>query len=226
MKYIILILLVFVSSCISTKPANNEKKAKHKLEKYNKGIKNQIKAYPQLISSAYIIKETITISVPGDSLKMTVLLQELEKLKKINNSYNNSSSTLDLKIDSIFYYVSDSVNLNNYKLEIKNLATNVKILNNKNKVLFNEYQKLATQEHIGTYEDSLYLVNYEFKNGILFLDIKNKNKNINVEVDKEVYDIQIKKHFYQDYKFWLIVLIVYFYFFKIHRHLSKLILWK
>jgi hypothetical protein len=77
---------------------------------------------------------------------------------------------------------------------------------------------------MGTYEDSLYQINYIFENGSLSLDIKNKDKVAKTIVDKEVYDISIKKRFWEDFYFWILFFIfLFFYFFKpkIKTYLNK-----
>ena len=224
-KITYLIFFVFFTvSCITTKPAKTLKKAEKNIIKYNKGIQNQIRFYPELVKKAYTVQEIITINVPGDSLKLTLLLQEIDSLKNIKLNIDNNLTELDSNIDEILIVTNDTLDLNLYKSQITNLLQRVKLLNKENTKLFEKYNSLSTMTQMGTYEDSLYQIDYIFENGSLSLDIKNKDKVVKTIVDKEVYDISIKKRFWEDFYFWILFFIfLFFYFFKpkIKTYLNK-----
>jgi len=212
----LLILSLLLVGCISTKPANSVSRAEKRIIKYNTGIQNQIKTFPSLIDKAYVIRETITIEVPGDSLRLNLLLQEIKELNSTVSKYKVNNTYLDTKLDSLNLYLNDSsVDLNIYRNELNRLVIRVRSLNKENQELFEKYQKLATQRQVGVYEDNYYIVDFTFEDGKLLLDIKNKDKIVSTEVDKEVFDISIRRHFWQDLKFWgfFIILLNIIYFF-------------
>lgn len=204
-----IIVLVLAASCVSTRPANNINRAEKRIIKYNTGIQNQIKQFPSLVDKAYKTTEIITIHIPADSLKLTLLLQEIKELQSINSEFKATNTLLDTKLDSLDSYVNNvDIDLNDSRQYISTLLQRVRNLNKENQVLFEKYQQLATMVQEGTYEDDIHLVNFTFKDGLLLLDIVTKEKEIQEEVVTENYNVDIRRHFWQDIKFWGFILIL------------------
>lgn len=213
---IILLLLLLLSACVSTKPANNIKEAERRITKYNTGINNQLEVFPSLANKVYKVTEIITIEVPADSIKINVLLQDLKALNKIVDDYKYKYDSVNYKLTSIETYVGDNtVDLNQHRGEIKSLITRLKILNKENKELFKKYQDLSSLPQSGVFEDESFIVKYRFENGIFLMDVTSKQKEVSTEVDTQHFNIDIRKHFWQDIKFWgfLLILLNIVYFF-------------
>jgi len=209
-------ILLLTASCVSTRPANNINKAEKRIIKYNTGIQNQIKQFPSLVDKAYKITETIYVPVPSNTLRLNLLLQELEKLNSIQSDYEVKYDSVNLKLDSLKVFLSDStIDLNDHRHVVFNLLDRIQILNKENKILFDKYTKLASIPQSGTYEDDKFNVFYIFKDGVISLDIKTKYKEIPIDVITDQHIINIKRHFWQDFKFWgfIITLINILYFF-------------
>lgn len=217
MKNLIILVLstLLLASCVSTKPASNISRAEKRIIKYNTGIQNQLEQFPSLADKAYRIKEIITVTIPQDSVKLNLLLQDIKKLNEVNSSINNVNVKLDSKLDSLSLLLDNVVMSESDKDFVNTLLSRIRKLNAENRLLFKKYQEASLSYQQGTYEDDTYIVEFLFKDGILSLDIFSKEKEIQVETDTQVFDINIKRHFWQDIKFWgfIIILINILYFF-------------
>lgn len=214
--FIVMLIMFLSASCVSTRTASTQNKAENRIIKYNKGMQNQIEAYPKLVDKAFTIIEEKEIYIPGDSLKLSLLLNDIKTLDSLNQEYLNSNKDLDQKLDSLLSISGDTaVDLNLSRGVIKNLLLKVSQLNKLNKDLFKKYNEAMLHESIGTYQDSAFVVDYIYKEGILSLDIKVKDKYQLVETSKTQYEVDIRKNFWQDIKFWgfMIVILNLFYFF-------------
>src|SRR5690606_32817308 len=87
----ILIILIGLGSCVSTKPANTISKAENRIIKLNTGIQNQIEKYPSLISKAYIKTEKIPVYIPADSTEFKLKLLQIDSLINLTNKYLQES---------------------------------------------------------------------------------------------------------------------------------------
>jgi len=211
-----LFVILLSTACVSTRPANNINKAERRIVKYNNGIQNQIERFPTLANKAYTIIKEIRVEVPGDSVKLNLLLQNIAYLDSINNAHLSSTEELDSKIDSLSIIFEDSlISLDDQRIVVKNLLSRISKLNRENRILFEKYNKECIVNQDGTYVDDSFIVDYRFIDGILTMNIKSKDKIIDVETEVKKFDIKIRKHFWQDIKFYgfLLILLNVFYFF-------------
>lgn len=205
-----IIAILFSTGCVSTRTAPNLNKAEKRIIQYNTGIQNQIKAYPQLTDKSFKITEIIKVEIPADSLKLHLLLNDFEKLKELNRSIEGSYKETEYKLDSLDNLINNKdFDLNNNRHIVKTLTENLRKLNESHKLLYKQYTENCLVDQDGTYVDEKFIVDYRFVNGILSLDIVSKEKEVEVETIKEQYNIKIRRHFWQDIKFWGFILVLF-----------------
>lgn len=218
---LILFLIFIMSSCVSLKPARSYEKAEVKVRKFNTGIQNQIERFPSLSDIAYktVIKDTVFI--PSKSTDLTVDLINTDSLISLNKQYKEWLQDRQYIIDSILNKPLPSYTPN-CDIIVNELRNRISIINRqyqdqKEQSLFylDKYNSIVTNPTKGIYEDSLFIVKYEYINGSI--NIQPTVKENYVIRDKTLigYDIDIRRHFWQDVKFWgfLILILNIFYFF-------------
>lgn len=227
-------MLSLMVSCVSIKPAKNYNKAEDKIEKFNKGIQNQIDKYPELISKSYTVTIYDTLFIESDSVKIEVLLNNISFLDSLNKEYVTNNIKSNELIDSLIntQIKTDNPELDSitkvYNNTIRTLGKELQRLQTENLNLFELYRSETNQNIEGFYEDSIFRVNYTFKNGIIYLDVNTKDKYEVVEKQINTFDIEIDKHFWQDKKFWILLLLlfnaIYFFGSELQMIIKKIIL--
>ncbi len=218
----ILLLLLLSTACVTLKPANNPDKAESKIIKFNTGIQNQIDRFPQLINKAFTVTKYDTVYFPEQSSEFRIALFKIDSLEKITKQYQEFILQRNYQIDSLL-----NVPLKDYPKEcqfivddlnkrISLLRQELNLRNLKSQELYNKYQAILTTRVQGFYEDSIFHVDYDYYNGEVIVKptVKEQFKVVPVEIND--FNIKAKKHFYQDFKFWifLTLLLLIFYFFK------------
>ncbi len=218
---IILILLIGLNSCVSTKPARTINKAENRIIKLNEGIQNQIERYPSLVNKAYIKTERIPVYIPADSSQFKLQLLQIDSLTNLTDKYLRDSKYNEYLVDSLLnlplqdYPAECQFIVNDLQNRISLLGTQYK----KQQELTNQWQsnylRIINTPITGIYEDSVFHIRYSYQNGEIDLYPKVKERYQVVDVETVKYDINIKKHFWQDFKFYifLIFLITLFYLF-------------
>lgn len=216
----LLILLFSLVACVSTKPANTLNKAERRVITLNKGIQNQIDKYPSLIDKAYTYTFYDTLKIKGDTLILTKLYQDTTLLKRLKEKYNITSSEQKILIDSLLslnykYKPKDQDTVTFLEQRVNKARKEINRLSYEKDSIYNLYVLENNKRIDGTYEDSLFIVNYIFNKGLLNLEIKTKDKYKVVEKTTNQFTIKPKLHFWQDLKFYglLIVLFNLIYFF-------------
>lgn len=220
-KLILFISLLFVTSCIATKPASNINKAENRIIKFNQGIKNQIDTYPSLVNKAFKVIVKDTVYIPVDSSDFIITLIKVDSLLTASQNYLKLINQRQDIIDSLI-----NVLLKDYPIECQYIVTD---LNNRIKQLHSlskQYQLESTEWHskyinaitntvIGTYTDDKFVVNYYYSHGQVDISVKTQDKFIVVDKEEHNYNVKIKKNFWQDWKFYpfLLTLTAIFYFF-------------
>ena len=201
--------ILLSTSCVSTRPANNINTAERRIIKHNDGINNQIERFPSLVNKARVITKEIQVLVPGDSVKLSLLLQDIAKLDSINKRHQVGSNELDNKIDSLTHIFQDSiVSLYDQRIIVKNLLQRVAKLNRENRILFEKYTQNCIVDQTGTYTDDSFIVDYRFINGVLTMDIRSKDQTLNIETESKKFEISIRRHFWQDFKFYIFLFVL------------------
>lgn len=208
MNKLLVIILLFFSSCgsiVSVKTAKNINKAENRIIKYNRGIQNQIERFPELIDNAYIIKQIDSILVKEDSIQLELLL---------NNQKNADS--LKIKIIELQDSISKSVK-ELETIEVKDTISRRKLdlfiykykqYENKYNQLFNLYNNsIELNNQIGVIQDNNFIIDYKITDGKLIASIRNKEKYIPYEKTITKNNINIRKDFWKDKKFWFFFLI-------------------
>lgn len=223
--YLVMLIILIVglcsTSCVSTRPANNITKAENRIIEYNKGTKNQLDRYPSLISKANKVIIRDTIRIPMDSTTFTATLIQLDSLEKITERNIKLLSYRGFIIDSLL-----NVPLNEFPKEcdeiVKELQHRIKLISQNFRTQAKEttdwyvkYMQVVSNETSGFYEDDKFRVDYFYKYGEIQINPKVKDRFIIVDKEEYNYEIDIRKNFWQDLKFYpfLIVLISLFYFF-------------
>ena len=206
MRYLLILLIAF-TSCVSLKPGKNIDKAEDRIIKLNKGIQNQIERFPSLVDKTYTTTKYDTITIPRDTVVLEVELFDVEVLDSLEKEYYfsqlelkaASSSLEDLKTK----YSSNSVLVSKLQ-RTQLLLNNYKI---KSDSIFSLYKKASRNSNLlGTYEDDKFKINYTVSNGKINLRVNTKPKYKVVKVSETTNEVNIKKHFYEDYKFYLVLL--------------------
>ena len=216
-----LLIAICSSSCISTKPARSLNKAENKIIKYHEGIQNQIDKFPNLAEKAFtrIVKEEYII--PPDSAYIKRLLFNLDSINKNTEGLVKLLGKNYDEIDSLLSVLPDSIP-ENCDPVVQQLQANNRIVlqklryqQNETTKWFNNYYELLSGSIKGTYIDSSFVVEYEYLNGDIIIRPKTNPKKIIVDKEEYDYNIDIRKNFWQDFKFYpfLIVLTSIFYFF-------------
>lgn len=223
--YLTMIILLLVglcsTSCVSTKPANSIKKAENRIIKYNIGTKNQLERYPSLIKKANKIIVKDTVKIPMDSVSFTATLIQLDSLEKLTEKNIKLLSYRGFIIDSLL-----NVPLNEFPKEcdeivkelqfrLRLVSQNFKTQTKESTEWFNKYMKVVSTENTGFYEDDKFKVDYFYKYGDIQISPKVKDKFIIIDKEEYTYEVDIRKNFWQDLKFYpfLLILISLFYFF-------------
>jgi hypothetical protein len=216
------ILIILTASCVSIKTASTLNKAENKIIKFNEGIQNQIDEYPELVDKAYTRIEKVPVYIPGDSTKFKINLLKLDSLNKLQSNYLESISIKDKQIDSLVNIKSSKYNGTNGQLVIDQLEKRIFKLGEINKeqtkltnYFLNKYNLELLKKVEYTHNDSIFTVDVIYQDGTLVVKPKVKDRWVITDVEKTNYNINVRKHFWQDIKFWgfLIVLVNFFYFF-------------
>lgn len=218
---IFILLILIITSCVSLKPAKTFDKAENKVIKLNKGIQNQIERYPSLINKSYTYTVTDTLYIPESSTEFKASLLKIDSLLNEIDKYDSFITDRDRFIDSLM-----NTPLSEFPKECQEIVNEFNTRNNiltkeltlRNKELtkvFNKYQEELTKRISGTYEDDIFKVDYEFYNGDILIKPTVKDRWELYEKSIVTNSISIRKHFYQDIKFWifLIGLLSVFYYF-------------
>lgn len=229
LKQLSLVLLLMLSvSCISTKTANTISKAEKKIALYNEGIDNQLERYPSLIDKAKTKIKYDTVFIYADSVKLKLLYQNISFLDSINKQKDkNFEEQLEYidSLENIDYTKYDSSG--KLRKTVINLTGQVKSLLRENKNLFEKYSQEITKRIDGEYTDSAFVVKYVFENGNLYLDVKTQPKYKVVPVSYTTNQIKATTRFWQDYRFYgfLLILfnIIYFFGSQLQSILKKII---
>lgn len=206
---LIISILILLSSCVSIKPANTFSKAENRIIQLNKGIQNQIERYPSLVDKAYTTVIIDSIYIKEESAEFTAKLLEVDSLLNVITEYNGWISGRDELIDSLM-----NIPLNEFPKECQDI---VNTLTNRNKTLlkelqirnkeltkvFTQYQEELTKRITGTYEDDVFLVNYDYYKGEITINPTVKPKWELFEKSIVTNDISIRKNFWQDIKFYI-----------------------
>jgi len=213
---LMMLLLMFSVSCVSLKPAKTFDKAEKKVIQFNKGIQNQIDRYPDLVDKAFTITIYDTLYISRDSAKIKLLLQNIDFLDSVNTKYKkNELETLAL-LDSLSLVQLntdtgntelDSVS-NIYNKQIQYLSAKITNLVKENGELKSLFDEEVFTDLSGVYKDSVFTVNYLFKDGYINLDVSTNERYEVVEKQINKFDIKPKIHFWQDIKFYGMLLIL------------------
>lgn len=225
-------LIITASSCVSLKPANTYNQAENKIRKFNTGIQNQIERYPTLADIAYktIIKDTVYI--PSQSTEFTADIMDTDSLIALTEDYNIWLTERQLVIDSLLNKPLPEYG-SNCDIIVNELRNRISVINKqyqdqKEQSLFyiDKYNSIALSNTKGTYEDSLFIVDYNYSNGDILIQPSIKDSFVIRDKTEIGYDIDIRRHFWQDIKFWgfLIILLNIFYFFNdlVYKFLSSI----
>jgi len=206
MKIVLIILLLFITSCVSLKTAKNINKAENKIILFDKGINNQIEKYPELVTDAFTMIVYDTIQIASDSLQVNLILQDTKSLDSINNELIDNTSKSFNKVDSIVNIVIKDNPVTKLQLtKIKKIVKEYKI---KSDTLFQKYTELSYLENIeGIYENYKFIIPYTIKNGVLQMNVKTKEGFIVIEKSITTNKINIRKNFWQDKKFWFLFVV-------------------
>jgi hypothetical protein len=223
MKQILLLgsLIALGTSCVSLKTARTLPKAENKIIKYHTGIQNQIEVYPQLVDKAFTRIVKVPVFVKGDSAQFDTNIINVDSLVDLTNEYKAWIEAKQEIIDSLL-----NVPIVSYPVEcdevVQQLSFKLKTVNKlyqeqKEQTLYflDRYNNLVFKRVEDTYEDELFLVSVIYQDGKLTITPRVKDRWIITDVEKQTYVIDIRKHFWQDIKFWgfLILLVNLFYFF-------------
>jgi hypothetical protein len=218
---ILILILCLFSACVSIKPAKNINKAENRIISFNKGIQNQIERFPSLVDKAYKITVRDTVFIPGYSAEFKQQLIKIDSLQKITENFNKVISDRNLVIDSLMnvplqdYPAECQYIVDELKLRIKRLREELIYRQGETDKWFNNYYAVVSLRTEGFYEDEIFHVEYEYYKGDIIIRPSVKPSYKIVEYDKFTYDISIRKHFWQDFKFWglMIIILNIFYFF-------------
>lgn len=219
-KYLLILFLV-LTACVSTRPAKNIDKAENKIIKFNKGIKNQVDKYPELVDKAFRVVIKDTIVVEGDSVSFDVELISKSKLDSLNKTYKELLNTSNKKIDSLInlplipYEDNCQEVVNQLLSRIAVLKEGLDYQKNETTKWFENYQNIVLNTIDGTYKDEKFTVHYSYYNGNITIKPTTNDKYIVVDKEEYNYNVKIKKNFWQDIKFYpfIIILVAIFYFF-------------
>lgn len=222
-----LLLLLLTVSCVTTKPAKTIQKAENRIIRYHDGIQNQIDKYPSLVNKAFTRTRIDTLFIPGSNINLSILLQDIDSLTKINSQLITSSNSMNITIDSLMNIPMKDVPLNcqfivdEYKTRLNKLSTSLKSQLYSKDSLIRVYQRVAVINETGKYEDDNVIINYEITKGYIDFDVKLKSKKHLVTVEENTYGIDIRKHFWQDFKFWILAIIILIIFYLTNPLVSK-----
>lgn len=206
MRYLFILLIVF-TSCVSLKPGKDIEKAEDRIIKYNKGINNQLERFPKLADKAFTSTKYDTIKLPADTVTLGVELFDVETLDSLEREYYFSQLKLEAASSNLeelkSKYSSNSV-LASKLQSTQLLLNNYKI---KSDSVFNLYKQASRNSNfVGNYEDNKFKVDYTVSNGKINLRINTKSNYKVVKVSETKNEINIKEHFYEDYKFYILLL--------------------
>lgn len=202
-KLPLLIFLILTTSCISTRVAKNKHKATNKIIKYHEGISNQLEAYPELItnSTTTIVYDTITI--PADTVSIEIYLQDTVYLNKLEDTYDSQGMILNSAMSTL-----DEVTISNYKYKIKVAEGLIRSYKAKSDSLFQRYTESARlSNQYGMITELMYEIPYKIINGKLELEVRVKPKYKVVEKSITTNNVDIRKDYWQDKKFYFTFLI-------------------
>lgn len=218
---IISLILILFTACVSIKPANNINKAENKIIKFNDGIKNQIDKYPSLANKAWKVIVKDTVYIPIDSSNFTLQLIKVDSLLSVSQNYLKKINKRQIFIDSLI-----NVPLKDYPKECEYIVEDLSKRINKLYILSKQYQEESIKWHsnyisaitttiVGAYSDDKFIVDYFYYNGQIDIKVKTQDRYIVVDKEEHFYDVNIRKHFWQDTKFYvfLLMLLSLFYFF-------------
>lgn len=217
----ILLAVILMFSCVSLQPANTLSKAENKIRKYNTGIQNQIERFPSLVDKAYTYTITDTLFLKEESSEFEVSLLKIDSLLNEITKYDRFIAQRDSTIQSLMdtplpEFPIECQDIVNELTKRNNILSKELIIRSKelNKV-FNTYQEELNKRITGQYEDSIFRIDYEFYKGDILIKPTVKERFELYEKSIVINSIDIRKHFWQDIKFWgfLILLLNIFYFF-------------
>lgn len=183
-KIIIIALFIGLFSCVSTKVPQNEKKAKRKLSKHLKGVGNILKLHPDLSDTFTIVKYD------------TIVIEKHD-------------------VDTSFIMIRDTSIIDNLLMDFA--ATSKETESNRNRVksrvraLRKEIIKEVLKDTTFIYEDSLVYSTFIIKDSKFYYKstVKERKKPFKTKITNNIdTDCVVKNDFWQDFKFWILLLII------------------
>lgn len=181
---IILSLLLGLFSCVSTKVPQNEKKAKRKLSKHLKGVENILTQYPDLSDTFTTVKYDTIVIERHDIDTSFIMVKDTDAVDKLLMDFLAEPN------------ISESARVRDF---------------NRVRVLRNEIIKEVLKDTVFIYEDSLVHSTFIIKGGKFYYKstVKELKKPFKTEIINDIKtDCYTKKDFWQDWKFWILILII------------------
>jgi len=232
-KILMLMMIVIASSCVSTRPASTLKRAENRVIKLNEGLDNQVSRYPELISKVRRRVVLQEVPLPIDSLRLNLLLQDIVFLRSLNSQMMETTVRMNMTIDSLMnmpiqdYPEECEFIVADLRSRINRLGSSLKVMNADRDRLQQLYTEASLIRQDGTYTDDRFIVDYLYEEGQLQFNVRTREGFIVVEKEIHEYDIDIRKHFWQDWKFYIffITMVGIFYMFGdiLFRVIGKLI---
>lgn len=199
--------LLFFTSCVSLRPGKNIDKAEDRIIKYQTGITNQLERFPTLADTANTIVVLDSVKVGGDTTELNLDLvteAQADSLSAIEESFDMLSRDF-YAVDDSFEKLLEEKSFNEVKLR----ATQKMVRDYKAQAdsLFGKYVEASKlNNQFGKIEDGPFVTDWKLVDGKLTTRTRTKEEYEVYEKSRTTLDIDIRKEFWQDKKFWLIFL--------------------
>lgn len=183
-KLLILIASIGLISCVSTNIPKSEKKAKKRLSKHLKGIDNILTLYPDLTDTLTVVEYDTIIIEKHDIDTSFIMVKDTAMIDKL-----------------LFDFLAEpNISEGARKRDLARIRT-----------VRNEIIKEVLKDTTFIYEDSLVHSTFIINGGKFYYKsiVKEQKKPFKTEIINSIdTDCNIRKNFFEDWKFWILLLII------------------